>query len=162
MVWRGDMGGESKARGGRIVFWLLLAFAGCGKATHAPTTASTVSSSDQLGESLFVRLGGIDRIRVLVDEFVSNLASDERINRFFMDTDITRFKNLLTAQICVLSKGPCVYEGRSMRNVHAGMGVDSKDFAALMEGWNKSLDTLNVSPRVQRELGALFERIVQR
>ena len=64
--------------------------------------------------SLYQRLGGMEAITAVVDDFVGNVARDRRINRFFAKTDIPRLKRQLVAQICAGSGGPCVYRGRSM------------------------------------------------
>ena len=62
-------------------------------------------------------------ITAVVDDFVGNVAKDNRINKFFANTDIPRLKRLLVQQICAGSGGPCKYEGRSMREAHRGIDV---------------------------------------
>ena len=66
-------------------------------------------------KSLYERLGGIDAIRAVVDDFVGNVAADRRINKFFANTDIPRLKRNLVDQICQSTGGPCTYGGRGMR-----------------------------------------------
>jgi hemoglobin len=106
--------------------------------------------------SLYQRLGGKPAITAVVNDFVGNVARDNRINRFFANTDIPRLKRLLVQQICAGSGGPCVYEGRSMREAHRGLGVRNADFDALVGDLVKSLNKFNVPPREQRELLALL------
>jgi hemoglobin len=90
----------------------------------APVTAANLS--------LYDRLGGQEAIHAVVDEFVANVAADERINRFFASTDIARLKRLLAEQICAGAGGPCTYSGRDMKSTHAAMGVDGSHFEALV------------------------------
>jgi hemoglobin len=107
-------------------------------------------------KSLYQRLGGRAAITAVVDDFVGNVAKDNRINKFFANTDIPRLKRLLVQQICAGSGGPCQYEGRSMREAHRGLGVRNQDFDALVQDLVKSLNKFNVPPREQQELLGLL------
>jgi hemoglobin len=104
------------------------------------------------GASLYERLGGKPAITAVVDDFVGNVAADNRINGFFAKTDIPRLKRLLVEQICAGSGGPCAYTGRDMKTTHAGMGVSGAHFNALVEDLVKSLDKFKVPPREKNEL----------
>src|SRR5262249_30624241 len=64
--------------------------------------------------SLYDRLGGKPAITAVVDQFVTNVAGDKRINAFFADADIPHLKMELVDQICQASGGPCTYTGRDM------------------------------------------------
>src|SRR5436190_24135318 len=103
-------------------------------------------------KSLYERLGGQGAVVAVVDDFVGNVAADDRINRFFAKTDMPRFKRLLAEQICAAGGGPCTYTGRDMRSAHAGMGITDAQFTALVEDLGKSLDKFKVRENVKREL----------
>jgi hemoglobin len=107
-------------------------------------------------KSLYQRLGGKPAITAVVDDFVGNVAKDNRINKFFGNTDIARLKRLLVQQICAGSGGPCQYEGRSMREAHRGLGVRNQDFDALVEDLVKTLNKFNVPAKEQQELLGLL------
>ena len=103
---------------------------------------ASVSSASVLGQmkekSLYDRLGGKQSIAAVVDEFVSRVAGDARINKFFAATAsdskrLSTFKGNLVDQICQASGGPCKYKGKDMKTAHMGMGVASADFDALVE-----------------------------
>ena len=113
--------------------------------------ATGVEAADR-GASLYERLGGKAAITAVVDDFVGNVASDNRINGFFAKTDIARLKRLLVEQICAGSGGPCTYTGRDMKTAHMGMGVADAHFAALVEDLVKSLDKFKVPEREKNEL----------
>jgi hemoglobin len=125
-----------------LVFSLLLA--GC--ANHA----------QQREASLYERLGGKPAISAVVDDFVGNVAADQRINGFFANTDVPRLKKLLVEQICAGSGGPCTYTGRDMRSAHTGMNVAETHFNALVEDLVKTLDKFKVPQREKDELLALL------
>ena len=95
-------------------------------------------------KSLYDRLGGKDAIVAVVDDFVGNVAADNRINRYFAKTDIPRLKRNLVDQICAGTGGPCTYTGRDMKTAHAGMGVTNADFDALVGDLVKTLDKFKV------------------
>lgn len=104
------------------------------------------------GASLYERLGGKPAITAVVDDFVGNVAADNRINGFFSQTDVPRLKRLLVEQICAGSGGPCTYTGRDMKSAHSGMGVSGAHFNALVEDLVKSLDKFKVPQREKNEL----------
>jgi hemoglobin len=117
--------------------------------------AVAVCSSMALAQqtpSLYERLGGKPAITAVVDDFVGNVAADNRINGFFARTDIPRLKQHLVEQICAGSGGPCTYTGRDMKTAHAGMGVKDADFTALVEDLVKTLDKFKVPAREKNEL----------
>ena len=106
--------------------------------------------------SLYQRLGGQPAITAVVDDFVANVAADNRINHFFAHTNIPHLKQELVAQICQATGGPCTYTGRPMRVVHAGMHITDADFNALVGDLQRSLNKFNVPAQEQQELlGAL-------
>jgi hemoglobin len=62
------------------------------------------------------------------------------------------FKMRLVDQICQASGGPCKYTGKDMKSAHAGMGVTSADFTALVEDLSGALDKFKVSEKEKGEL----------
>jgi hemoglobin len=106
--------------------------------------------------SLYDRLGGQPAITAVVDDFVGNVAADSRINRFFAATNIPHLKQMLVAQICAGTGGPCTYTGKSMHDAHHGMGVKDADFNALVEDLVKTLDKFKVPAKEQQDLLAIL------
>lgn len=138
-----------------IIVGLALSTTGCN--TMESTSGPTMSKSTAMAEKpLYDRLGGKSAITAVVDDFVGRVAADNRINGKFANTDIPRFKMLLMEQICQASGGPCTYTGRSMKATHAGMGVSSSDFDALVGNLVATLNKFKVPEREKSELlGAL-------
>jgi hemoglobin len=62
----------------------------------------------------------------------------------------------LVGQICAASGGPCTYTGRDMKTAHAGLGVKSKDFNALVQDLGKSLAKFKAPKKEQHDLVALL------
>ena len=112
-------------------------------------------------KSLYDNLGGKKGITAVVDDFVGRVAADSRINGFFKETAshpsrLAAFKSNLVDQICQASGGPCKYTGKSMKEAHAGMGISTADFNALVEDLVAALDKFKVAePDKQKLLGVL-------
>jgi hemoglobin len=126
----------------------------------------SVASASLLGQaakekSLYDRLGGKKAITAVVDEFVSRVAADTRINGFFAQAAgdqvrLKKFKSNLVDQICQASGGPCEYMGKDMKTAHMGMGISTADFNALVEDLVGALDKFKVGQHEKDQLlGAL-------
>ena len=122
-----------------------LALAGCS------SSGSSIQAAPQQA-SLYQRLGGQPAITAVVDDFVGNVAADDRINKFFAHTDVPHLKEMLVAQICAGAGGPCTYTSKPMRDAHHGMGVTDADFNALVEDLVKTLDKFKVPEKEKNEL----------
>jgi len=100
-------------------------------------------------DALYKSLGGKKAITAVVNDFVGRCASDSRINSFFKATAadpkrLAKFKGNLVDQICQAAGGPCKYKGKDMKTAHAGMGISSADFDALVQDLVAALDKFMV------------------
>src|SRR5437879_4335599 len=106
--------------------------------------------------TLFERLGGIGAVTAVVEDFRDRVAGDDRINQKFAKSDLARLTKMLIDQVCEATGGPCEYAGRSMKEAHAGMGVTSGEFDALVQDLVATLNHFKVGKAEQDELlGAL-------
>src|SRR5215468_1442099 len=116
-------------------------------------------------KSLYDRLGGKDSIKAVVDEFVTRVAADARVNKKFAKSNIDRLKFELVEQICSVSGGPCKYTGLDMKTAHKNMGVTEGEFNALVEDLVGALDKFNVGATEKNELlgklGPMKSQIVE-
>ena len=103
------------------------------------TTGEQMATKEK---SLYDRLGQKLAIEAVVDDFVTRVGGDDRINKFFQKTDAVSFKAKLVDQICEASGGPCKYTGiyKDMKTAHKGMGITDADFNALVEDLAITLD----------------------
>jgi len=122
----------------------------------ASGAAPAASSNDGAKKSLYERLGGKPAIEAVIDEFLKNVATDQRIAHRFALTNLKDLRNKLVDQVCAATGGPCTYTGGDMKTVHRGMRVKSAEFDALVEDLIKALDTFKVPATEKGELlGAL-------
>jgi hemoglobin len=103
-------------------------------------------------DSLYKELGGKEGIATFTRDFVQLIMKDERIKAFFVETDADRLEGLLGEQFCELAGGPCKYSGRSMKQVHAGMGVKPSHFNALAENLQWAMEKHKVPFSAQNGL----------
>lgn len=107
-------------------------------------------------ETLYERLGSLPAIEAVVEDFTTNVAADARINHYFANTNMRKFKRWLTEFICVQTGGPCRYNGRPMREGHREMGIREADFQALVEDLVITLDKFQVPEQERKELLTLL------
>jgi hemoglobin len=115
--------------------------------------------------TLYERLGGIEAITAIVQDFRDRVAADDRINLKFARTDLARLTKMLIDQVCEATGGPCRYNGRSMKEAHAGMKVTKGEFDALVDDLVATLKQFKVPSAEQGEilaiLGPLKSEIVE-
>ena len=107
-------------------------------------------------KTLFERLGGLDAITAVVEDFRDRVAQDDRINLKFARTDLGRLRKMLIDQVCEATGGPCQYNGRSMKQAHGGMKITTGEFNALVEDLVATLKQFKVPSREQDELLAIL------
>ncbi|HYW54263.1 MAG TPA: group 1 truncated hemoglobin [Dongiaceae bacterium] len=112
--------------------------------------------------SLYHRLGGYDAIAAVTDDFIGRLASDPKLQRFFVgasDNSKARIRQLVVDQLCAATGGPCVYLGRDMKTVHKGLNITEADWAAAQADFGASLDKFKVGAAERRDLAAALAQI---
>ena len=139
------------------IFAFALVLAACGDKKQAADTAAAAApvadtAAPAAPKSLYDRLGGKDAITVVIDDFVTNVAADKRINARFAKTNIPHLKQMLVEQVCQATGGPCTYTGKSMKDAHKGMKITEAEFNALVEDLAMSLDKHNVAVADKSEL----------
>ncbi len=140
-----------------LAFGIGLLLTGCASTRSAAPAA-------QPNTSLYDRLGGLPAISAVVDDFMGNIAADERVNAKFAGADLTGLRQKLIDLVCQASGGPCTYKGLSMKAAHQGMNLRDQDFDALGSDLQASLVKFKVPAREQGELlsvvGSLRPQIV--
>lgn len=90
-------------------------------------------------KTLWDRLGGLEAVTKVVDDFVAEAGKDEKVNfdrggkLKFTDEQIAGLKKSLIAFISAASGGPIKYTGKSMKEVHKGMEITDAEFDASVD-----------------------------
>jgi hemoglobin len=103
-------------------------------------------------DSLYQQLGGQPGLTKLMDDFMTRLLADKRMNPFFKDVDHAHVKAQLVAQFCEVSGGPCKLKGPDMKKAHDGMDITKRDFNALVEVLQDSMSAQGIAFSTQNKL----------
>jgi hemoglobin len=125
----------------------------------ALVAAAPAAHAQPADDSLYRRLGGYDALAAVTDAFIVRLATDDQIGRFFVghgEDSQRQIRQLVVDQLCAATGGPCVYIGRDMRTVHAGMGITEADWDRSVEHFVATLGQFSVPERERQELIAII------
>ena len=146
------MRGKLALRVGLVILAVML----CG--TFSPESPAQAQSSSA-ARSLYKRLGGYDAIAVVTDDFLGRLAADKQMSRFFVGVSADSLRKLrqhVVDQLCEASGGPCYYFGRSMKTVHAGLGITESDWQITVKHLTATMDKFKVPDKERNEILTLF------
>jgi hemoglobin len=125
------------------------------------TVISCDDDDDKKVNTLYDRLGGIEAISLVVDKFLTNVASDNVINARFgaavaNESRLQLLRNNLIDQICEGTGGPCKYKGKTMAQAHTGMNISTMEFNALVGDLVAALNTYQVPEKEKADLLAIL------
>ncbi|OZG71207.1 group 1 truncated hemoglobin [Hahella sp. CCB-MM4] len=102
--------------------------------------------------SLYQSLGEEAGIKNIVARLIYEIGDDPVIRPYFEETDLDRFHEKLSEQICEVSGGPCEYSGDSMVDVHTKMNVSESDFNRLVDLLITAMNHYKIPHPVQNQL----------
>lgn len=101
---------------------------------------------------LYRELGGKEAIQGFTNDFYDRMLKDARIAHFFDGINVNYLKRVLADYFCVVAGGPCTYDGVSMANAHADLGIGKADFNALVENLQLAMDAARLPFATQNRL----------
>ncbi|MDP2283026.1 MAG: group 1 truncated hemoglobin [Pseudohongiella sp.] len=131
---------------GHLMFFTKNTFLSIGLVTFL---SSCASNSQQ---SLYDEIGGQAVLETLVDNFIMEIASDNRVLPRFLDSNVNRFREKMIEHMCLLADGPCIYTGDDMVQVHAGMNINSAEFNAIVEDLMSAMDKTGIVLSAQNQI----------
>ncbi|WP_262849736.1 group I truncated hemoglobin [Mumia quercus] len=84
-------------------------------------------------QSPYARVGGGAAVRVVVDRFYERVMADPTLAPYFTDSDLTNLKRHQVQLISHLLGGPVSYEGRELRDAHAGLDITPEAYGRVVE-----------------------------
>jgi hemoglobin len=138
-----------------FLYFILLSFA----AVAPAYAAFPQSAMDTRQKSLYQRLGGYDALAAVTDDFITHLATDPEMGRFFTglsnDSKI-RVRQHVIDFLCVATGGPCKYTGRDMKTAHTGLNISGAEWDKSVQYLVGTLDKFKVPEKEKSEvLGAI-------
>lgn len=110
--------------------------------------------------TLYERLGGQEGLDKAVDIFYRKVLVDDRINRFFEDTDMEVQAAKQKAFLTMVTGGPNNYTGKDMREGHKAMvanGLNDSHVDAVVELLTETLRELGASEEDVNSVAAVCE-----
>lgn len=116
--------------------------------------------------SLYDEIGGEATIAAVVTDYWHRVSADDVLSPWFSEIDNRQLAFHLRAYLTVALDGPEKYEGRSMRNAHAGLRITGNAFDLLAHQLRESFIRTGASAenilRVDARLARLRPVIVER
>jgi hemoglobin len=113
------------------------------------------------GPTLYAKIGGYDFVARFVDTAFPRVASHPQLRRLFQghsrDSQM-RQRQLIVDALCQAFGGPCLYIGRPMKPLHAGLGITSADWTTFVGIISSTLDELKVPSTEKKEFLTTLER----
>lgn len=137
---------------GTLLAALLAASTLCAQASAPP------AEEEPAPKTLFERVGGIYVLAAVADEFVDGLYADPVINaRPAVRKALRRSRKAgvrfqTTSLLCQETGGPCKYDGRSMREGHADLGITAREWNAAVALFKRALVAAKVPAGERQEL----------
>ena len=115
-------------------------------------------------ENLYEALGGEVALERIADNFILEIANDDRVIGYFEDTNVERFRQFFIEHMCMLTDGPCEYTGDTLVDTHVGMNITEAAFNAIVEdimaAMNKADISIGTQNRVLARMAELREQII--
>jgi hemoglobin len=128
-------------------------------------------------KSLYDRLGAAKGLDAIADDFVTRAMADPRVNwerrgviqgglsihhdrsvQWDSNPDNVKMLKLHLAQFfAVASGGPSEYQGKEMKDAHAGLHITNDEFDASVGDLKATLDKMQIANTEQKELLAIVE-----
>jgi hemoglobin len=86
-------------------------------------------NSDHVSD--YDRVGGADAVTKVVQLFYERVLADPELADYFTGSDMVRLKRHQVLLISQVLGGPAEYDGRDLRDAHAGMQITSDHYARV-------------------------------
>jgi hemoglobin len=103
-------------------------------------------------KSLYHRLGGKAALDAAIDAFYVKMLADDRVKHYFDDVNMTRQRRKQKDFLAAAFGGPIPWKGMDLRTAHAGLGLTDKEFNAVAENLQKTLEEMKVKPELIAEV----------
>jgi hemoglobin len=147
-----------------------------GQDEKSPVAAQAAAAKQK---TLYDRLGGQEGIQKLVDDFTDRALADPRVNWKRVgvtqggigfkrnvsvewkptDEQLNAMKLHIAQFLALAAGGPSKYEGKEMKNAHAGLHITNAEFDASVGDFKASLDKLGVATQEQKEVLGILESV---
>ncbi len=104
--------------------------------------------------NVYEAIGGEPALAAVVDDFYERVLSDAQLAGFFAGANMRKLKGRQVEFFAAALGGPNLYQGASMRQVHAGRGISQADFDRVAFHLAGSLADAGVPKEIVTEITA--------
>jgi hemoglobin len=83
-------------------------------------------------QSDYHRIGGADAVKHVVNRFYELVLGDPELAPYFVGVDLARLKRHQVLLVSQVLGGPVEYDGRSLKDAHAGRGITKDHFGLVV------------------------------
>ena len=94
--------------------------------------------------SLFERVGGFARVRLIVSDFYDRMLDSERIRPYFEHVDMRRLMDHQTKFVSALMGGPASFTNDQLRRAHQHMNITPGEVEEMAEIFRETLEDFEV------------------
>lgn len=102
--------------------------------------------------TLYQSLGEKPGVTALASDFVDRMKAHPRIGTMFDKIKPAYLEEQIADQFCEVSGGPCQYDGETMKNSHAELGIDKAQFNLVVEILQAAMDAQGIPFTAQNQL----------
>ena len=103
-------------------------------------------------ETLYERLGGEEKIRVIAEDILDNHLGNETVSVRYQDSDRDNVIRVVTEFICAGTGGPQEYTGKDMLTTHRGMNINEAEYLAVIDDIMVALDKNEIGDQEKMEV----------
>ena len=138
-----------------VVIGALATAAACASSTPEPANAPKPNS-------LYVQLGGYDKLVAFREDFLGRMLKDSITAPFFAglsEKELDRLRQMVVDQLCQVTGGPCIYVGKSMKEAHKDLGITPEVWNEAMRLFNLTMDDFHMTRDQRNELLAIVRSV---
>ena len=94
----------------------------------------------RMKSSLFERVGGFARVRLIVSDFYDRILDSETLRSYFEDIDVRRLIDHQTKFVSALMCGPVAFSDEHLARAHHHLGISPEEYEEMAEIFRETLE----------------------
>ncbi|GAA0546626.1 group I truncated hemoglobin [Actinomadura livida] len=105
--------------------------------------------------SIYESIGGEEALTAVVDDLYERILADDLLNTYFVGLNVNKVKGRQVEFFGQALGGPMAYQGRAMKDVHLGLGIEQEHFDRVADHLVASLIDAGVPKETIGEIAAI-------
>lgn len=118
-------------------------------------------SAQRFEQSLYLRLGGFDKITNLVEKFYEKQLQDNRINSLYEGNDLNRLLHNLKYFLTKIFGGPDIFLGKSLRDCDQNINTSKFYSGISLENFREAAEELNMSEEYITQMMEILNKKIE-